>query len=298
MQISNIDLRLIRVFDAVVECGGFAAAQPYLNITTSTISTHISDFETRLGFRLCERGRGGFKLTPRGKLAFEEGRRLLAEINDYSANVATLRERLAGRLSIGMVDAVTSFEGMPLVEVIREINEGNPHVAFSLEINNRHELERAVLDGRLHVAVGPFVRDIVGLDFIDLFRETHHIYCGRGHPFFEREDAVSREELADVPAVIRDYNVDFDREQFGSIAASAHATTVEAVSLFVLTGRFVGFLPEHFAKQWVDRGVMRILQGEGFTYDSRHVLITKRGARMSAVLSDFSSRIIERSRRA
>ena len=58
-QISDTDIRLLRVFRSVVECGGMAAAELELNISTSTISRHIKDLETRLGLTLCRRGRGG-----------------------------------------------------------------------------------------------------------------------------------------------------------------------------------------------------------------------------------------------
>ena len=48
-QVSDLDLRLLRVFRAVVECGGFAAAELELGIGRSTISRHIKDLEARLG---------------------------------------------------------------------------------------------------------------------------------------------------------------------------------------------------------------------------------------------------------
>ena len=51
-QLSDADLRLLRVFKAVVDCGGMAAAELELNIGTSTISRHIKDLETRLGLVL------------------------------------------------------------------------------------------------------------------------------------------------------------------------------------------------------------------------------------------------------
>ncbi|HOM21905.1 MAG TPA: LysR family transcriptional regulator, partial [Ottowia sp.] len=40
-QVSDMDLRLLRVFKAVVECGGMAAAELELNIGTSTVSRHV-----------------------------------------------------------------------------------------------------------------------------------------------------------------------------------------------------------------------------------------------------------------
>ena len=66
-QLGDVDLRLLRVFKAVADCGGMAAAELELNIAISTISKHVKDLEQRLGLVLCRRGRGGFALTPEGR---------------------------------------------------------------------------------------------------------------------------------------------------------------------------------------------------------------------------------------
>ena len=70
-QLSDMDLRLLKVFKSVADCGGMAAAEMELNIGTSTVSRHIKDLETRLGLRLCRRGRGGFALTTEGQLVYD-----------------------------------------------------------------------------------------------------------------------------------------------------------------------------------------------------------------------------------
>ncbi len=54
--LGDIDIRLLRIFKIVAECGGLAASEFELNIGRSTISKHISDLETRLGMKLCNRG--------------------------------------------------------------------------------------------------------------------------------------------------------------------------------------------------------------------------------------------------
>lgn len=76
-QLSDADIRLLRVFQAVVNCGGMSAAELELNISTSTISRHVKDLEVRLGLTLCRRGRGGFALTPEGERIHAETRQLL-----------------------------------------------------------------------------------------------------------------------------------------------------------------------------------------------------------------------------
>jgi DNA-binding transcriptional LysR family regulator len=65
-RLDTVDLRLLRVFATVVEARGFTAAQTILNVSGSTISNQISALETRLGVKLCRRGRAGFKLTEDG----------------------------------------------------------------------------------------------------------------------------------------------------------------------------------------------------------------------------------------
>ena len=60
--VSDLDLRLLRVFLAIVDAGGVSAAQASLGVGQSTLSSQLSTLETRLGFSLCERGRGGFRL--------------------------------------------------------------------------------------------------------------------------------------------------------------------------------------------------------------------------------------------
>ncbi|MEM7227127.1 MAG: LysR family transcriptional regulator, partial [Pseudomonadota bacterium] len=59
---TDVELRLLRVFDSVVRNGGFAAAERELGVSRPAISRHMAELEARLGFRLCERGRGGFSL--------------------------------------------------------------------------------------------------------------------------------------------------------------------------------------------------------------------------------------------
>ena len=66
-KLADIDIKLLRVFLAIVEAGGFAAAQAQLNLSPSRISTLLADLEARLGMRLCQRGRVGFRLTDKGR---------------------------------------------------------------------------------------------------------------------------------------------------------------------------------------------------------------------------------------
>jgi DNA-binding transcriptional LysR family regulator len=82
--VTDNDLRLLRVFRAVVACGGFSAAELELNINRSTISRHIKDLEIRLGVTLCRRGRGGFALTSEGEQVHASALKIMSAMEEFS----------------------------------------------------------------------------------------------------------------------------------------------------------------------------------------------------------------------
>ena len=102
-QIADVDLRLLRVFKSVVECGGMAAAELELNVGTSTISRQIKDLETRLGFTLCRRGRAGFALTVEGQRIYEETMRLLSAVDAFRSGVDEIHQRRRRPQRVGEV---------------------------------------------------------------------------------------------------------------------------------------------------------------------------------------------------
>ena len=59
-QVSDFDIRLLRIFRSVVECGGFSAAETVLGIGRSAISQQMSDLEQRLGLRFVSVAGPGF----------------------------------------------------------------------------------------------------------------------------------------------------------------------------------------------------------------------------------------------
>lgn len=95
------DLKLLRVFAAVVRHQGFAAAQQELNLSTSAISTYMSQLEAHLGITLCHRGRGGFSLTSKGELFHQEALRLLGELESFERYSASLKGSCGGRSTWG-----------------------------------------------------------------------------------------------------------------------------------------------------------------------------------------------------
>ena len=112
--LSKADLHLLRVFEAVAETGGFSSAEVRLNVSASTISRQISGLETRLGVTLCERGRGGFRLTQEGETVLHASKRLFTAVSDFDGAVSAVKGELSGQVAIASIENwVTDRERPP-----------------------------------------------------------------------------------------------------------------------------------------------------------------------------------------
>ncbi|HZT19925.1 MAG TPA: LysR family transcriptional regulator [Dongiaceae bacterium] len=286
------DLKLLRTFRAIVDSGGFTAAQSALNASLSQLSTQIGELEARLGLRLCQRGRVGFRLTDEGRRVYDASLRLFAGFEDFRTEVGELAGQLVGELRIGAVDNLISHPRARLAQAIARFKQPPNAVKVLLRITGPGELERAVLDGSLQVGIGAFYHHLSGLDYEYLLEETQSLYCGRGHPFFGAK-AVPEAEVAAAEFVERGYIGKGRPRGTHSFHRTATAYDMESIAYLVLSGRYIGYLPRHYAKRWVDRRQMQEVEPRRYRYASRFELITRRGLRSSLVVSRFLAALRE-----
>jgi DNA-binding transcriptional LysR family regulator len=259
-RLADVDIRLLRVFVAVAECGGFAAAQALLNISESTVSTHMSDLEARLGMRLCERGRGGFRLTGDGQSVYQATRELLASLDRFQDRVAARRQEMSGQLAIGLPDNIITHLDFRIAEAIERFYGRVNMVELTLHTLTPRELERGVLDGSMHLAIVPRHQKLSGLSYQLLFREVNYFYVGKRHALFSAATpSLELQTIAAAGLIGRGYLSRFDRKFFGTMPHSATVFGMEAAAMLVLSGRFGGFLPAHYAQRWIDSGDMKAL---------------------------------------
>ncbi|TAM87109.1 MAG: LysR family transcriptional regulator [Candidimonas sp.] len=274
LQIQDADLRALRIFTTVVRSGGFTAAQPVLGLGASAISEYMSRLETRLGVRLCERGRAGFRLTEEGKLAFDAAQRLLSNVEEFRLNVSSLSNTLRGELRLGLIDNILTDPRSPLPKAVRKFSRRSDQIQIHIEINLPHILEQDMLDGRLHVAIAPSPQRIRGLDYLRLTDEEHGLYCGSEHPLFG-QGKVSLREIQRARVISRGYLRGKDLRLIKVKSAAAIADNVEARLLLLLTGEYIGFLPRHYAERWVSSGQLRHLLPDEIVYRVPFYLIRR-----------------------
>lgn len=288
-QVSDADLRLLRIYKTVVESGGFSAAEVELNISRAAISISMADLETRLGFRLCQRGRSGFSLTEEGSKVYQYTLQLLSSIEDFRTQINGLHEKLKGDLNIGITDNLVTMPRMLITNSVSALKEKGPDVTLNIRMIPPNDIERGVLDGSLHIGMVPDLRLLAGLEYLPLYRENSQLYCSNTHPLFSINDAqISAEEIAKLDAVVPAYAQTPEiKAKLQQLNATATATDREGIAFLILTGNYIGYLPDHVAQVWVKEGKMRSLLDSQFNYDTGFSAITRKGATSNLVLETY-----------
>lgn len=276
-QVSDIDIRLLRVFKSVVECGGFTAAEIELNITRAAISLRMADLEQRLGVRLCKRGRSGFALTSAGQEVYDATLQLFAALGNFRTRVNATSSQLRGELNIGITDNLVTSPNMRMTRALKALRSMGPDIHVNVRMTTPGEVERGVFDGRFHLGAVPEPRRVQGLDYRPLYGEESMLYCGREHPLFSVQDERTLlERIPELDAVVlaqpQQGQVNHRNQQLKVMASSSDR---EGVAFLILSGDYIGYLPSHYAQRWVDCGRMRPLCQERYRYATQYQVITR-----------------------
>ena len=259
--LSDIDLRLLRVFRTIVECGGFTQAQAELGISRSTISTHMSNLETRLGLTLCRRGRSGFALTERGRLVYESVSKFLTALEGFRSELGELQGRMTGEIKIGMVDNLTSNSSCKLYEAIDKFRAQTQDVHLIIQVVAPNQIDNWLTRGLLHLAIVTNLPSSDAINSETIFHERQELYCSSANPLFDMDPKLITKDIISQQAFVRrGYSVATPYDSFFNEPAAATAYHMEGVAQFILSGKYVGFLPCEFAQQqWVNNAQMRSL---------------------------------------
>jgi DNA-binding transcriptional LysR family regulator len=290
-QIGDMDLRLLRVFRTVVDCGGMAAAELELNIGTSTVSRHVKDLETRLGLTLCRRGRAGFALTPEGEQIYEKTTLLLAATDTFRSGVDEIHQRMGGQLHIAVFDKTASNPASHIAQALASFTAQAPDVGLNLHVATLTAIERGVLDGQFQIGIIPGHRHSDLLEYLPLFDETMLLYCGRAHALFAQEEAAMDWETLRTHrfAGLGYHSPNMEVTQRERLPRKATGFDQESIATLILSGQFLGFLPDHYAQSFVQGGQMRAIQSSVMRYDCRFFAITRRSPQSARATRAFQA---------
>ena len=268
LSLGDAELRLLRVFASVVQHGGFSAAQSALGMTQATISTHMRHLEERLGLRLCSRGRGGFLLTDEGRLVYEAALELFGSLEKFQGRIGEAQGELTGSLSFGTVDAMITNRNLDLQGALAAFHAKAPRVHLEIDVAAPQVLHQGLLNGTYQIVLMPSVGSVTPhFRSQPAFSEMQKLYCAEGHPLFATPDGDLTDAVLETQSFAgRTYmlNETICGANFTWAAATPH---MEGTLLLLLSGAYIGFLPDHYADEWVRDGRLRLLAPERMSFE-------------------------------
>ena len=278
-RISDNDLRLLRTFATVVKHGGFVAAESELQIGLPSISRYIKDLEVRLGVRLCDRGRRGFTLTSEGAMIHDACQKLFGDLESFEARVRDIYDNPAGAIRIGMVDALIGDPNFRISEALSAYKTLYPNVEFSITTTTSNLIEQQVIENTLDVGIIFERRRMDQLNYRFLYEEVSHLYCTETHPTWRRKRAeLTPADIASCEFVGYPFEQEMDKLGVrGLLKQTATVTQMESIAMLIASGRYVGFLPEHYVDTLCRGKGFRKIAPETFSYRSSISLITRQG---------------------
>ncbi|WP_343116617.1 hydrogen peroxide-inducible genes activator [Ostreiculturibacter nitratireducens] len=166
---TNLTLKQLRYFEALARQGHFGRAADACAISQPALSMQIKELEESLGTALFERSARQVRLTGFGEEFSSRVRDVLRAVDELEDLARASRDRLVGRLRIGVIPTVAPYLLPKLIGDLTRIHDG-------LDLNVREtvtpKLIRGLEEGRLDTAIVALPVSEPSLTEVALFSEN------------------------------------------------------------------------------------------------------------------------------
>ncbi|MGB0733217.1 MAG: LysR family transcriptional regulator [Pontibacterium sp.] len=279
-QLGDYEIKQLKVFKTVVECKGFSAAETELNISRPTISNHIANLESRLGMKLCQRGRGGFALTEEGHVIYEQVQELLTHLERFRNTVNNLSNDPTGQLKVAFSDMISLDERTKMPDIFATFNQSAPSVELIVEVKHMKTMEMMVLNNQLDIAIIPYHRELEGLDYIHLYTDINYLYCSDRHPFFTQSEQQLSKARINSQKIVHAGLMPHEEvyQQIAQMNLASVSYYYETRIAMLLSGCYLAFLPQALAQPYIDAGRLKAIATQEKNFRLGVAVISKKSA--------------------
>lgn len=179
----------------LVDSGSFSAAAQKLGLTQPALSLQIQNLENELDFRIVDRSRKPFELTPEGELFVERAREIVLLTDSLADLSFELGEKIQGFLRVGIIPTLAPYL-VPLF--IGQVNREFPDLKIEIQELKTEEIARKLNLGELDAGVLSTPLD-AKLSYEPLFYEKFYLYVSDAHSLYEKDEVdvaeIDREKL-------------------------------------------------------------------------------------------------------
>lgn len=262
-----LNLRQIEAFKAIIETGTVSRAADLLRVSQPAASKLLAHLEIDTGLRLFERRHGRLVPTEQGLRLYEEVDRIFSGVQQIERAVDSIRREKAGRLSIGLMPALT---GPFAQRVTSAFLARRPHVFTSLVTRSSRVLMEWVATRQIDIALISATASSLPILTEPLLPGALVCILPRGHRLASRR-VLTPEDLAEEPFISFDAETQTQArimaafQSFGLVPNMVmEASTANTVGEIVAAGMGVSIIHPFLAEPVRKRVVMRPFEPHTF----------------------------------
>jgi DNA-binding transcriptional LysR family regulator len=209
----DLDLRELRIFQAVVDENGFQRAANRVHISQSAVSQALARLEEKLGAQLIIRSTP-LELTEAGQRVLAFARSALNDELALFSDLSRIQEGAGTTLSVAMNNYIRDHFSVPLLDAFfREL----PQADLRVEVQPSREIIYAVASNRWELGFGPFQKEMSAFRTVGLFTETRRLVIGNRLARRQESGQSMKEFLETIPLITSFLDPVGERPQGGKI---------------------------------------------------------------------------------
>lgn len=287
-----MEIRHLRHFAAVVECGNLSRAADKVFISQPALTRSIKNLEDLLGALLLERRPRGVVPTAAGEALYGYARLVLNECTRAREEVRAVQSGARGQISIGIA---AMFADHIVDRAVVRTCAGGADVSMSVTQGFLEDLVEALQDGRLDLIFSNLGQSALPDDLTvePLYEIRAYAYAGPSHPLAGARRLTKEALLGARWAVVdqphmRDFlDRYFSADSLPSPPYVVRTNSLNLIRSLLASGEFVGILPEHLVRVRARRGEVRRLDAPDCPVIRKAGLITRSSAPLRPVLQAF-----------
>ena len=177
-------IETFQVFCDLVETTSFSEAAARNGISQSAVSQQIRALEERFKVTLLERGRRNFSVTPEGEVFLKAAQSILEAYNSIEQDLGTMRDVVAGPLTIATVYSIGFHELPPYLETFRE---RFPEVDLQVHYRRSNQVYADVSENLADLGLVAYPQERKGVEIEPAWKDKLVVICPPNHPLAKRD---------------------------------------------------------------------------------------------------------------
>jgi DNA-binding transcriptional LysR family regulator len=288
-------VRSLKIFCDVVDRRSFTAAADENGLSQSAASQVVHQLEERLGTQLLDRSRRPFVLTPEGKAYYDGCRRIVREYEALEAQVRSLHDAIAGRLTVA---AIYSVGLAHMRRYVQQFRTQHPNASVRLEYLHPERVYEVVENGTADLGLVSYPQSSRAIDYLPWRNEKIVIVCAPDHRVAQQRSvplvSLCGEMLIGFERGLR-IREEIDRELLRRkvhVERGLEFDNIETIKQAVEIGAGVALLPAPTVERERTAGTLATVDIEGDELFRPLGILHRRQGELSAAAKEFMDLLI------